>query len=342
MTDPSGHDPTGYRPPPPGYQPPPPGGTPGPQGNHGMPPMQPVDPARSGAPRPGVIPLRPLGVGEILDGAVKTMTRYAVVMFGLTAILVTIGQVVATVAQLPTADIVLDPTTVDAGTEGMAGWVAGQLIAAVISGLVTIVLLGMLTTVVKSAVLGAGITIGETWTAARPHLLRILGLYLLGVVAGITLIGLVVGGFIAHWAIGLVALLVGLALVVWVGVLVSVSVPALVFEKTGVITAIRRSIELVRGTWWRVLGVLLLLMLIAFGISLIFLIPFGILGGIAGAVVDSTIPVLIVSAIGGILMSIVITPFSTAATSLLYVDLRMRKEGLDIELARASGVQPTP
>ncbi len=309
------------------------------QGSYGMPPMQQVDPSRFGAPRPGVIPLRPLGVGEILDGAVKTMTRYAVVMFGLTAILVTIGQVIATGTQLPTADVMFDPATMDTGTEGMAGWITGQLIAAAIYGLVTIVLLGMLTTVVKSAVLGDRITIGETWAAARPHLLRILGLYLLGVVAGITLIAIVVGGFLVHWAVGLVAVLAALALVVWVGVLVSVSVPALVFEKTGVITAIQRSIALVRGTWWRVLGVLLLLMLIVFGISLIFMIPFSIIGGIAGIAADSNIPVLIISAIGGILLSIVVTPFSTAATSLLYVDLRMRKEGLDIELARASEEQ---
>ncbi len=304
-----------------------------------MPPMQPVDPARFGAPRPGVIPLRPLGVGEILDGAVKTMTRYAVVMFGLTAILVTIGQVIATVAQIPTADVAFDPAAMDTAPEGMAGWVGGQLIAAVISGLVTIVLLGMLTTVVKTAVLGDRITIGETWTAARPHLLRILGLYLLGVVAGITLVAIVTGSFFVHWAIGIVAVLAALALVVWVGVLVSLSVPALVFEKSGVITAIKRSIALVRGTWWRVLGVLLLVMLIVIGISLIFMIPFGILSGIAGYATASNVPVLVISAIGGILLSIVVTPFSTAATSLLYVDLRMRKEGLDIELARASGEQ---
>ena len=47
---------------------------------------------------------------------------------------------------------------------------------------------------------------------------------------------------------------------------------------------------------------------------------------------------LVVWALGGIVAATITAPFTAAATALLYVDRRIRREGLDIELARAAGV----
>jgi hypothetical protein len=47
-----------------------------------------------------------------------------------------------------------------------------------------------------------------------------------------------------------------------------------------------------------------------------------------------------VSTIGSILAGTLTYPFVAAVTVLLYVDLRMRREGLDLTLARAAGVAP--
>ena len=46
---------------------------------------------------------------------------------------------------------------------------------------------------------------------------------------------------------------------------------------------------------------------------------------------------LLVSQIGSVLSGAILYPLTAAVTALLYIDLRMRTEGLDIELMRATG-----
>ncbi|GGC57387.1 hypothetical protein IEU95_07510 [Hoyosella rhizosphaerae] len=311
-----------------------------------MPPMSPIQPHGYDAPKPGVIPLRPLGVGEILDGAVRTMTKYAATMFGLTAILVTIGQLISLIAQAPTAGTALDPFADpfvdpldDAAFIGMLG---GQFVAGLAAGLVTILLYAMLTFVVSRAVLGQPVSFSDAWAGAKPHLLRIIGLYILSIIVLIAAIAAIVGSFFIHPAVGVVAVLTGLVAGVWIAVLVSVAVPAIVFEQATLIGGIKRSIALVRGTWWRIFGILLLVGVIVLIVTMIVQIPIGIVAGIVGVVVDSPFLILVIGSIGGILSSLIVTPFMTTTLALLYTDLRMRKEGLDIELTRrvSGGEQP--
>ena len=45
-------------------------------------------------PKPGVIPLRPLGVGEILDGAISTIRAKPRLMLGLSAFVAVLTQIV--------------------------------------------------------------------------------------------------------------------------------------------------------------------------------------------------------------------------------------------------------
>lgn len=62
-------------------------GGPGPGGRHpgwGQPPL---------AAKPGVIPLRPLGVGEILDGAVSTLRAHWRTVLGVTIVVAVISQI---------------------------------------------------------------------------------------------------------------------------------------------------------------------------------------------------------------------------------------------------------
>jgi hypothetical protein len=91
----------GQRPSAPPPPPPPPGAgqqqgwghapTPGGAPQYGWgPPLQ----AAWQPPKPGVIPLRPLGVGEILDGAISTIRANPRLMLGLSALVAVVTQVI--------------------------------------------------------------------------------------------------------------------------------------------------------------------------------------------------------------------------------------------------------
>src|SRR5207249_3623477 len=121
--------------------------------------------------------------------------------------------------------------------------------------------------------------------------------------------------------------------------------PALMLEDAPVGRAFGRSRTLVHGTWWRVFGISLLAALIAIILAAIITVPFTYFGG--GFVqVTSTQPVpltvayLLLTTIGGIIAGTITEPFAAGVTVLLYTDQRMRREGMDIELARAAGLPP--
>ncbi len=120
----------------------------------------------------------------------------------------------------------------------------------------------------------------------------------------------------------------------------AVAAPALLLENLGVLASLRRSYRLVRGSFWRVLGIGLLTAVIAYIIRQLFSIPFAVMGGLASAVQGSDtfgafLIQLLITDIGTVLAGAVLYPFSAGVAALLYLDLRMRREGLDVELMRS-------
>jgi hypothetical protein len=100
----------------------------------------------------------------------------------------------------------------------------------------------------------------------------------------------------------------------------------------------------VRGSAWRVLGILLLTYLIVGFASFILRLPFSFLGGLGNYTNTPTSTALLtsvaISSVGAIVAAAVTRPVSTGVTVLLYTDLRMRREGLDITL-QAAASQPS-
>ncbi len=100
----------------------------------------------------------------------------------------------------------------------------------------------------------------------------------------------------------------------------------LVLERTRVFQAFRRSWTLVYGSSWRVLGYALLL-------SLIVAITGGILTAVAGvalAFIGGREGAALAGAVGAI-AGILTEPIRAGGLTLLYYDLRIRKEGFDLE-----------
>lgn len=124
---------------------------------------------------------------------------------------------------------------------------------------------------------------------------------------------------------------------IWLYAAWSVAVPVLLIEDTGAVRALGRSVQLVRGYWWRTLGVLLVAGLIA---GTVVIVPSLVLG----LVLAHTKSVFTAAALRGVIavsVGIITVPFVAAVVTALYLDLRLRREGLDIaELAARIGALP--
>ncbi|MER6264372.1 glycerophosphoryl diester phosphodiesterase membrane domain-containing protein [Streptomyces sp900105245] len=370
-------------PPPP---PPPPGqgwgghqpGGPGHGGGYGAPPPGPGGYGPGGYPawgggwggpppaaKPGVIPLRPLGIGEILDGAVSTMRTYWRTVLGISlavALLVdtTLVAVQGFVMNGSTAQTSLDNGTATAHDvlRALRETMIGTGIVAVISTISIIVATALLTTITSRAVLGRPVSTGEAWREARPQIPRLFGLLLL---LGLIFVGVFVAGMLPGFLVLLadggsgagaallaIGVLAAFVVVGWLMIRFYLATPALMLERQSVAKALSRSAKLVRGSWWRVFGIVLLTGLITNIVASLVAIPFSILGaavsgdslgdlfGTGGGHVSWTF--LIIRGIGSLIGTTLTLPISAGVTVLLYIDQRIRREALDIELARAAGV----
>jgi hypothetical protein len=326
-----------------------------------------------------VIPLRPLGVGEILDGAFTSIRRNPRATLGIAAILLAGSAVVTTalsVALLHSLNNVTLPAAGQQLTQSQVNHLLSSLlgafvplvaVSALLSFIVDIVLTGLFTVVIGRSVLGYKITAGDAWRIARPRLPALLGVTLLipciiigpWLALGVLLLLLAV----AHAAGGLVALvavpgvIAAVCLSIWFAIMFRMAGPAVVLERERPVRSLGRSWRLVRGSFWRVLGITLLAALIVVVTTAVLQIPFSLLGALAGgsgsgplttggslfAGTGGTIAGVIIGAIGGIVAGSVARPISAGVAVLLYVDMRMRREGLDLVLqtAAAGGQPPT-
>lgn len=319
-------------------------GYPGGPGQWGQPP----------AAKPGVIPLRPLGLGEILDGAVATMRSHWRSVLPITLVIATVVQVLSLLAQkYALGDLAVSPETgadIDEVLNDVAVALAALVGVGFIAALGGIVATGMLTMVYSRAVLGTTSTVSAAWREARPQLLRLTGLTLLvGLGAVLLLAVLVLPGVLAdNPALALLGLFAWFPLIVWLWIKFSLAWPALMLEKSTVFKALGRSSKLVQGTWWRIFGITLLTNIITGIVSAIIVWPLTIVGmaafggglsGIEDGTASTAWGALILSGIGAIIAQTIVMPIQAGVTVLLYVDQRIRREGLDLELARAAGIE---
>jgi hypothetical protein len=314
------------------------------------------------APKPGVVPLRPLGLGEILDGAVTYIRRDPKTVLGISALIalastaISFGLSLLSLAPLASLDL-NDPGS-DA-TMGQVNTNASSVVSALVSLPIGVLATGLLTAVMGQSVLGRRVTMSEAWRRTRPRFWRLLGLTLLIMVA----VGAILGGGIAL-AIGigvvldqggagglgiLLGLIVGLAAVVaaiWVYVRWMLSPAVVILEGSTIRTGLSRSRSLVTGAWWRTFGIMLLGRVISSVISGILVVPFALVGGVllvlagADSAGRSLILLVALTSLGTLIAQTIVVPFEAGIVSLLYIDRRIRREALDIELARAAGVGP--
>ncbi|WP_066932980.1 DUF7544 domain-containing protein [Microtetraspora fusca] len=332
---------------------------PGPQGFR--PPPQ--------APRPGIVPLRPLALGDILDGTIKMVRSHPKATLGLSAIVAAITTLPVSAGQAiyvrSSSALLADPEAV--GTADALGGVAAQFLGALISMALTFVattiLTGIMTRVLGRAVFGGRITVGEAWRLTRRRLPALFGLVVLEglvLILPVLLISAVFIGLIASGALdpttdssGVLGW-VGLLMLCFVAYIVyalffstkfALSAPAVVLEGRGPVDAMRRSWGLVRGDSWRIFGIVLLTGLLAGIIGSILAFPFSLAGTLVGLMGGSSagvaVLVTLLTALGSTLSAMITYPFQAGVNGLLYADRRMRAEAFDLVLRSAAAQNQT-
>jgi hypothetical protein len=309
------------------------------------------------------VPLRPLGLTEILDGAITAIRAHPRVMLGLSAIVLA----AVTVVQLPLQWVSLrgtmslfdqmssSPGFAGAPGQGLQGLGVDAVTAlsTVLTLLVQLVLTGLLTVVVSRAVIGQRLTIKEAWTAVRGRVPALLGAAALTALAVIGVILVAIAPAVAVTVLDAPLAVVVLAWIATVFVVIAaiayvyttfaLAGPAVVLERLGPLAGISRSRTLVRHSFWRVFGILLLAAIITVVLTWIFQLPF-LAAGTAVAIVSGgesgvgLVLMLALIGLGTVLAGTLTAPFAAGVTVLVYIDRRIRREGLDLELARAAGI----
>ncbi|MBE8522555.1 hypothetical protein ILP97_34565 [Amycolatopsis sp. H6(2020)] len=295
----------------------------------------------NGLGKPGVIALRPLNIGDILDGAITAIRRNALLVLGIGVVMSVIGAAISFVLQkyLLTnlqsfaTTVELGPAATDEELRNALFGTFGDLFLVLISSaLVSTFLLtlttGLMAAVMGRAALGREVTFGIAWREVQPRLLPLFGVaFVYTILSTVGVMLCIIPGVLAwtFWAL---------------------AAPALVLERGTFRTAFARSVKLVSGAFWRVLGVLLLAVLIQSIFERIIQLPFTIGTGVFSDMFNPskvTVPTdgdLLLASAGQIIAGTIAIPFVALVTVIVYLDLRMRREGMDIELARAAGVQP--
>lgn len=314
--------------------------------------------------KPGIVALRPLRLGDVYDGAFKAIRQNPRSMIGFGFLLqaafvaipalLTLALAATGTLDLRTPDLA-DPAA-QSDTAGLGSTLA-SVVGGLFSGAATLVLTGFVVVVIAGGVVGRRTTIGEAWQEVRGRLLALIGamllvgliLYLPFLLIGGAVVALVVGGapVAAPVVLGIVGFLGWIVWAVFLYVRLRFTAPVLVLERRPVMASIRRSWALSHGSFWRILGISLLTAIVVGFAGYILQFPFQILEFVRMfAWPDSQGAAMLSVALlflGTIVAAAVTTPFSAGVTALLYVDMRIRQEGYDVQLLAASqtGAQPS-
>ena len=271
--------------------------------------------------------LQPMGFTDILDTIFSLYRSHFRLIFGICIVYFVL---------MFGLNLLLGISTFYFSNSGLWGMVIGMpLITSWITILISLVSIGALLFAGGQSYLGRQIAAGTAFRQIVRRFWSYLGcniLYMLVIgLLAITVIGIPFAiYFAARWGFYAQAVLI---------------------EETSATHALRRSSELVKGTWWRVFGILLAIFLLAFMIQTILqfslLFGFGLTQAISGegglwkmfqqlfvpelTTWDGLVNYIIQSFINYVVNSLML-PVGIIGSTLLYFDQRIRKEGFDIEM----------
>jgi hypothetical protein len=261
--------------------------------------------------------LRPLSVGEVLDVAIKIFFRNATTLFAIVLPIVLPVQLFSSLIQL-SVETDDDPFA----TTSPTGEVSFDLdeFWLYLTGIVVVLVLAVVaSTLATGACFKA---VGDAYLGERPTWKGSLAFALRRVHSIIWVT--VLGGFLV--VLGVIACIIP---GIWLYVSFAVAVPALLMENVRGRRALGRSRRLVKGRWWPTFVIIILGSLLAGIVSGAIT---GALGAASLADPDNEVVSVVLGTVGGTVASTLTTPFQAAFVTVLYFDLRVRKEGFDLQL----------
>jgi hypothetical protein len=346
---PTGAPPVGVSAPPPsrwGQAPPPPPG------------WQPAPGMLGAAHKPGAIPLRPLTLGEIYDGAFRIIRFNPKATVGSAVLVASITMmlpVIVTAILTWTVGATFDATGENDSAEDLAGQLGsfGALgLGAVLQVFGLLFVTGMIVQVTAAAAIGRRLSLGQAWAATRGKRWRLVGLSMLLWLMTLAMIAVYVVALIVAFTaaddvlvavlftVGWSVLFLGALVWFWIRVYY-LPVPALMLEPIGVFQALARGFRLTRRQFWRTFGIALLTYVIAQIGGSMLSFPISLVGQIAIFTLDpehALLGLVVLQAVTSVVAAAFVAPFSSAVSSLQYVDQRMRKEAFDVELMTQAGL----
>lgn len=264
------------------------------------------------------VALRPMTTADILDGGFAVVKARPRRILAIAAAFVVPTHLLAAYLQREAIGayqfggyFTEDPTVVNERSDGVA---AGGLFGGLLLGIIPAFALVCVAAAIAHLV--------TQWTMGRDasgrEMLGVLGRRWWPLLASFVLVKLAE-------MLGILGCYIGILFVMALFVPVA---PIVGVEGGGPLQAMRRSVRLTRGRYFPTLGIALLMGLVATVLSTALgALPQGLAAWIG---YEDGWPLL---ALGSIVAEIVVLPFVAAATVLLYLDLRVRNEGLDLEMA---------
>jgi hypothetical protein len=294
--------------------------------------------------------LRPLGVGDIVDRVFSVYRQRPILFMVLSAVpylalFLVIGGIALSLGTLlvplgPFVDSLSDSLSVNTGarpnvpiTPAVGTAIVALIVLAVIAVLVSVLFLsvqiGSLVDAAAARYLGRETTVGASFRAGLRVAPKIIA-------TGLLLFVSLAVGWLALFFILIVA---NNAILATIGILGGLVATVFVFaswlvapvvasiESVGAFHAVRRSWWLSKGHRWRILGLQILLVVLQAVLSTLISFIF-----IAAFISDATIR-LVLQNVVNVIATVLWAPIEWGTFTILYFDLRVRKEALDLQLA---------
>lgn len=304
--------------------------------------------------QPGIIPLRPLTVGELFNGAFQAVRVNPQTMFGFAfAIMAVVGLVQAFFASSSTSSLTRALSSGD--TDDLVyslGSSMGSFVTSGLTLLATAFLSGMLALTVWDAVLGRKSSPADAWHRFSPRFVPVLlATLLIGIIEFVAIVVVLlvflipfflvvvntasarsydsasagIGGALSIIFLMIVALIV---IACFLTVKFAFTSSAVVLEGLGPVDAMKRSWSLSKGSFWRILGRIWLIGIVTTLITSVLGAIVGAILGVGANAAESLGLLVAFSAFVSALLSAVVIPVQSSFYTLMYLDERMRKENL--------------
>lgn len=290
--------------------------------------------------------LRPLTLAELLDRSFSTYKRHLWLFVGIMAVPAVIALLYAIGAQL--FQFSQGPVTPGLAPAVVFARMAPMVIGAMAFLLVYMVVyafaLGATTVAVAHIYKDLPITVGDAYRQVRRHGGRLILLFIWvtlrlgGAWIGIAVLAAIVAGLsavispILSGIVFMISLLVAAVLVGYMAVRYGVAVPAAVLEDLTAGGALARSVELTEEHRGRVFLVLVCAMVITYATTALLQGPFMLGAFVAGPGTATALVLTVIGAVFGTIGGMFSGPIMIIGLAMIYYDLRIRKEALDLQM----------